>query len=42
MTESIDKATSGGDFFIWSVTFCLLLLAVGFLAYWDMKSRKEK
>lgn len=42
MIDSIDKATSGGDFFIWSVTFGLLVVVVGLLAIWDIKSRKER
>ena len=33
MTENIDKAASGGDMFIWIVTFCILIIGVGYLAY---------
>ncbi len=33
MTENIDQATSGGDFYIWIVTFSILLIGVGYLAY---------
>jgi len=35
MNESIDKAASGGDFYIWIIMFILLLISVGYLAYKD-------
>jgi len=33
MNETIEKAASGGDFYIWIVTFTLLVIGVGYLAY---------
>ena len=33
MNENIEKAASGGDTLIWLVTFGLLVLVVGYLAY---------
>ena len=33
MQENIDKAASGGDLLIWAVTFGILIIAVGYLAY---------
>ena len=33
MGESINKAASGGDFFIWVVMFSLLVIGVGYLAW---------
>jgi len=33
MTDNIEKAASSGDFFIWSITFGLLVVVVGYLAY---------
>ena len=33
MNNSIEKAASGGDFFIWAVMFGILLVAVGYLAW---------
>jgi hypothetical protein len=33
MNESLEKAASGGDIYIWIATFSILLLAVGYLAY---------
>jgi len=33
MTENIDKAASGGDFFIWMVMFSILIIGVGYLAW---------
>jgi len=33
MNESIEKAASGGDFYIWAVTFGILIIGVGYLAY---------
>jgi len=33
MAENIEKASSGGDFYIWIATFSILLIGVGYLAY---------
>ncbi|MDD2904831.1 MAG: hypothetical protein WBK95_07290 [Sulfurimonas sp.] len=33
MNETIDKAASGGDFFIWVVMFTILVIGVGYLAW---------
>ncbi|MDD2791469.1 MAG: hypothetical protein PHU40_12505 [Sulfurimonas sp.] len=33
MNEVIDKAASGGDFFIWVVMFTILVVGVGYLAW---------
>lgn len=33
MNENIEKAASGGDMLIWIVTFSVLVIAVGYLAY---------
>ncbi|WP_255550557.1 hypothetical protein [Sulfurimonas aquatica] len=33
MNETIDKAASGGDFYIWAITFGLLIVGVAYLAY---------
>lgn len=33
MQESVEKAASGGDFFIWIVMFSILVIGVGYLAY---------
>ncbi len=33
MAENIEKAASGGDFYIWIATFSILLIGVGYLAY---------
>ena len=35
MNETIDKAASGGDIYIWIVMFSLLVVLVTFLAYKD-------
>ena len=35
MNESIDKAASGGDFYIWIAIFTILIVAVSYLAYKD-------
>jgi hypothetical protein len=33
MNEEIKSAASGGDFYIWIITFSILLIGVGYLAY---------
>jgi len=33
MQENINIASSGGDLFIWAVTFGILIIAVGYLVY---------
>jgi len=33
MTEEINSAASGGDFYIWAITFSILIIGVGYLAY---------
>lgn len=33
MNTNIDKAASGGDFFIWAVIFGILIIGVGYLAW---------
>ncbi|WP_281346798.1 MULTISPECIES: hypothetical protein [Sulfurimonas] len=33
MNENIEKAASGGDFFIWIVMFSILIVGVGYLAW---------
>jgi hypothetical protein len=40
-TESIDKATSGGDLFTWGIMFGLLIVVAIGLAIWDKKSREK-
>jgi hypothetical protein len=40
MNESIDKAASGGDFYIWIVMFGILFVIVAFLAYKDRNSQR--
>ena len=41
MAETIEKASSGGDMIIWSVTFGLLIVAVIALAIWDKRSQND-
>ena len=41
MGENIEKAASGGDILIWSVTFGILIVAVIGLAIWDKMSRSK-
>jgi hypothetical protein len=41
MSESVEKATSSGDFLIWGVMFGLLIIITVGLAIWDKKSRQE-
>jgi hypothetical protein len=38
MGENIEKASSGGDMFIWIVTFSILIVIVGYLAYMSKDS----
>jgi hypothetical protein len=33
MHEEINQAASGGDFYIWIVTFTILIVGVAYLAY---------
>lgn len=33
MNQQIEIASSGGDFYIWSAMFSILVIAVGYLAY---------
>jgi hypothetical protein len=33
MQENINQAATGGDFYIWIVTFSILLIGVGYLVY---------
>lgn len=33
MQEEINRAASGGDFYIWIVMFSILILGVAYLAY---------
>ncbi|VAW27225.1 hypothetical protein MNBD_BACTEROID06-1811 [hydrothermal vent metagenome] len=40
-TETIDKATSGGDLLTWGIMFGLLIIATIGLAIWDKKNRKD-
>lgn len=35
MNESLNKAASGGDFYIWIAIFSILIIVVGYLAYKD-------
>lgn len=32
-TETIDKAASGGDIYVWIAVFSVLVIIVGYLAY---------
>ncbi len=41
-TAEIESATSGGDFLTWSISFGLLIIIAGGLAYWDKKFREEE
>ena len=40
MNTTIDKAASGGDFYIWIVMFGLLVVIVGYLAYIDRNKER--
>ena len=42
MNESIEKASSSADLFIWGVTFTLLIIIAVGLAIWDKKSRANE
>ncbi|MDQ7044142.1 MAG: hypothetical protein Q9M40_06370 [Sulfurimonas sp.] len=33
MSEKINQASSGGDFYIWAIMFSILIVGVGYLAY---------
>ena len=33
MGEEINTAASGGDFYIWTVMFSILIIGVGYFAY---------
>jgi len=33
MNETVEKAASGGDFYIWIVMFSILIVGVAYLAY---------
>lgn len=33
MNEAVERAASGGDFYIWIATFSILVIGVGYLAY---------
>jgi cytochrome b subunit of formate dehydrogenase len=41
MTESIDKASSNADLWIWTAMFVVLVIAVIGLALWDKKKQEE-
>jgi hypothetical protein len=40
MNESLDRAASGGDFYIWITMFVLLIVGVGYLAYIDRNKER--
>lgn len=33
MNDEINRAASGGDFYIWIITFSILVIGVAYLAY---------
>jgi hypothetical protein len=40
MNESVERAASGGDFYIWIAMFVLLIVGVGYLAYIDRNKER--